>query len=85
MHLSRPAHDSTDWANLRKDRYQPGRCRYRLASRHPSRNSQIRHPILEVTVSTRSRTSNLTDLRSHRHSRPRLQKRCRPPLESIIV
>lgn len=85
MHLSCPAHDSTDWANLRKDRYQPGRCRHRLASRHPSHNSQIRHPILETTVSTRSRTSDGIYLRSHRHFRPRLQKHRLRPQESMIV
>ena len=85
MQLSCPAYDSVDCANLRKGRYQSGRCKCRLASRHPSRNSQIRRPILDVSVSTRSTTNNLIDLRSHRHFRPRLQKRCLPPQESIIM
>jgi hypothetical protein len=48
-----PARDSVELAYLRKDRYQSERCRNRLASRRPSRNSQIRHLILGVTVSTR--------------------------------
>lgn len=48
-----PARDSVEWANLRRDRYQSERCRYRLASHRPSRNSQIRRLILGVTVSTR--------------------------------
>jgi hypothetical protein len=80
-----PARDSVEWANLRKDRYQPERCGYRLASRRPSRNSHIRHLILGATVSTRSRTNNLIDLRSRLHFRPRLQKHCLHPLESITM
>jgi hypothetical protein len=80
-----PAHDSVEWANLRKGRYQPERRRYRLASRHPSRNSQIRHLILGVTVSTRSGTNNLIDLRSHLHFRPRPHQRRLPPQESITM
>jgi hypothetical protein len=80
-----PAHDSVKWANLRKDRYQPERCGYRPAFRRPSRNSHIRHLILGVTVSTRGKTNNLIDLRSRHHFRPRLQKHCLRPLESITM